>query len=244
MADPCTNTGLLRPAWEVVVDLSCHATSWRVKELETSGVWACRKTGRCTAQNSPGNGPICTTHMSGSQAKKPPCDPHQWRAPTLSECPVAVASTLPLFQSHTHTVFLASRPTDANRYQGSRRDRVTLKVPMTNRGGGGGACAIRCLCRLQKQSFTTAIPPPCQAEGHHLQSEFAAGPLRRKTPHSWQARDTVMKLSAERQRRCCTSVGLIVGCIFRDLAQQQCSCFNISDNSPVSFITWGWNTTN
>lgn len=37
-------------------------------------------------------------------------------ARTLSECPVAVARTRPLLQSQTHTVFLASRPTEASRY--------------------------------------------------------------------------------------------------------------------------------
>lgn len=35
---------------------------------------------------------------------------------TLSECPVAVATTRPRLQSHTASVFLASRPTDTNRW--------------------------------------------------------------------------------------------------------------------------------
>lgn len=35
--------------------------------------------------------------------------------PTLSEWPVAEARTLPLLQSHTHIVFLASRPMDTSR---------------------------------------------------------------------------------------------------------------------------------
>lgn len=35
---------------------------------------------------------------------------------TLSECPVAVATTRPRLQSHTANVFLASRPTDTKRW--------------------------------------------------------------------------------------------------------------------------------
>ncbi|MED6275986.1 hypothetical protein CHARACLAT_032289 [Characodon lateralis] len=38
------------------------------------------------------------------------------KSPTLSEWPVAMARTRPLLQSQIHTVFLASSPTEANRY--------------------------------------------------------------------------------------------------------------------------------
>lgn len=41
---------------------------------------------------------------------------------TLSECPLAVARTRPLLQSHTHSVFLASRPTDTSRYRTDRQN--------------------------------------------------------------------------------------------------------------------------
>lgn len=39
-----------------------------------------------------------------------------FHAITLSEWPVAVARSFPLFQSQIHTVFLASNPTEAKRW--------------------------------------------------------------------------------------------------------------------------------
>lgn len=54
---------------------------------------------------------------------------------TLSECPVAVARIFPLFHSQIHTVFLASRPTEANRCRGERERVTNMNRERENKNG-------------------------------------------------------------------------------------------------------------
>lgn len=74
---------------------------------------------------------------------------------TLSEWPVAVARSFPLFQSQIHTVFLASSPTEAKRWGKTTAIQLTGNQPLITQRQFPGLCA--------KMAF-----PTCDLDLNHI----------------------------------------------------------------------------